>query len=117
MYFKVNNIILNPNNGYSIKPELLSTSDSGRGLDGDMLRKVVNMKWNIELNFSFINGDLMAKMLGSCNLMGDVELEFRNPLTNKQDKQSFYVPAPEITHKATINGIFYYNLKLSFIQN
>jgi len=117
MYFKVNNVVLNPNAGYSIKPELLSTSDSGRGLDGDMLRKVVSMKWDIELNFSFIPGDTMVKILNACNLMGDVELEFRNPLTNKQDKQSFYVPAPEITHKMTINEIFYYDLKLSFIQN
>ena len=117
MYFKVNNVILNPLHGYNITPQIISDAASGRNIiDAYMNRKVIGFKWTIDMNFSFINGSLLAKILKACNLEGNVNLEFRNTLTDQQDTQEFYA-TPEITHKTTINGIFYYDLKLKFVQN
>lgn len=116
-YFKVDgSIIGQPNNGFSVQLEDISSSDSGRNLSGTMDKKVITQKWTVELNYSNLSDTVISKILQQVKTNTNVNFTFPNPMLGKDDTRVFYTGTPSITHKFTNNDVHFWDLKVTFIE-
>jgi hypothetical protein len=117
-YFKVDGVLIpQPNSGFSVQLEDISSSDSGRNLSGLMDKKVITQKWTVELNYSMLSDETISKLLTQIKGKTTVQLTFPSPLKGSDDTLEFYTGTPSITHKLTTNNdICFWDLKISFIE-
>lgn len=116
-YIIVDGVKLNPNKGFSIKLEDLSSSDSGRtDTTGTMFKHIVSQKWTVELSFTDLSDSNISTILKAVKTKAYVMLTFPNPLLGTDDTQEFYSNSPEIVQKGFFNDTYIWDLKLTFIQ-
>ena len=116
-YFKVDgSIIGQPNSGFKVQLEDISSSDSGRNLCGTMDKQVVSQKWTVELNYSNLSDSIISKILKQVKTNANVNLTFPNPMLGRDDTRVFYTNSPSITHKFTANDVHFWDLTISFLE-
>lgn len=116
-FFKVDGVVIpQPNSGFSVQLEDISSSDSGRNLSGLMEKRVVSQKWTVELNYSMMSDEVISKLLTQVKGKTTVQLTFPSPLKGADETLEFYTGTPSITHKLTNNDICFWDLKISFIE-
>ena len=115
-YIKIDNTIVNPNAGFKIALEDISSSDSGRNLSATMDKTVIAQKWTVNLSWSFISDEAISRILKASKTNTYVQLTFPNPYLGKDDTRTFYSGTPSITHKVLIGDVNFWDLELNFIE-
>lgn len=115
--FKVDGVAIGqPNAGFSVQLEDISSSDSGRNLSGTMDKQIVTQKWTVELSYTNLSDNVISKILQQVKTNTNVNLTFPNPMLGRDDTRLFYTNSPSITHKFTSNNVCFWDLKISFIE-